>query len=81
MVVHQLERGITYWGAGPPLPVFTFSAPGYQTRTYSVTDLASGTSYDPYRSANVPTTIFKNEAGAEIELPFYEFTIRLAPKE
>ncbi len=81
MVIHQLERGIMYWGKGPPPPLFTFSAPGYHTRTYSVKDMASGTSYDPYRSAKVPTTTFTNEVGSEIELPFYEFTIRLAPTD
>lgn len=79
MVVHQLQRGITYWGEGPPLPVFTFSAPGYQTRTYSVEELASGTSCDPYRYADLPTTVFTDKVGSGIELPVYEITIRLAP--
>jgi hypothetical protein len=78
MVVHQLQRGITYWGAGPPLPVFTFSAPGYQTWTYSVEELASGTPYEPYSYADLPTTVFTDEVGSEIELPVYEITIRLA---
>ena len=81
MVVHQLQRGIMYWGEGPPRPVFTFSAPGYQTRTYSVEELVSGTSYNPYNYnyANVPTTTFTIEVDSEIELPVYEITIRLAP--
>ena len=81
IVIHQMVRGITYWGKGPPPPTFTFSAPHYRAQTYSVQDLASGTSYDPYRSNNVPTTTYQNKAGAEIELPVYEFTIRLVPSD
>ncbi len=81
LVVHQLQRSITYWGAGPPLPVFTFSAPDYLTRTYSVEELASGTPYEPYSYADLPTTVFTDEIGSEIELPVYEITIRLAPAD
>jgi hypothetical protein len=81
IVIHQMERGITYWGEGPPPPTLTFSALHYRPQTYSVEDLVSGTDYDPYRSDNLPTTTFQTEAGAEIELPVYEFTIRLAPSD
>ena len=76
-MIHQTQRGITYWGKGPPPPTFTFSALRYRTRTYSVDDLVSGTSQNPYRSDSLPTTTFRNEAGAEIELPVYRFTIVL----
>ena len=81
IVIHQLVRGITYWGNGPPPPTLTFGALHYRTRTYSVQDLVSGTSHDPYRSNNLPTTTFQSQAGAEIELPVYEFTIRLVPSD
>ncbi len=79
IVIHQLMRGITYRGAGPPQPTFTFSAPHHRTKTYSVEELASGTSYDPYRSNDLPTTLFRHGDDKEIELPVYEFTIHLAP--
>ena len=81
IVIHQTQPGTTYWGKGPPPATFTFSALRYRTRTYSVEDLASGTSQDPYRSDDLPTTTFRNEAGAEIELPVYRFTILLAPSD
>jgi hypothetical protein len=81
IVIHQMERGTTYWGKGQPPPAFTFSAPHYHTRTYSVEDLVSGTAYDAYRSDDLPTTTFQNKAGAESELPVYEFTIRLEPSD
>jgi len=82
IVIHQMRRGITYWGEGPPRPTFTFSAPHYRTQTYSADDIVSGTSYDPYRSSNLPTTIFQDEAEEEeIKLPVYEFTIRLVPSD
>ena len=81
IVIHQIHRGDSYFGEGPPLPTFTFSAPHYQTRIYSVEDLASETSYDPYGSHNLPTTIFQYRAGEELELPVYEFTIRLVPSD
>ena len=79
IVIRQFERGITYRGKEPPPPSFTFSAPGYRSRTYLVEDLISGTVYDPYSSDNLPTTTIENEVGAEIELPIYEFTVRLQP--
>jgi hypothetical protein len=75
IVIHQTMRGITYMGAGPPPATFIFSAQGYQTQTYSVKDLVLGTSYDPYSSNNLPTAMYKGE----VELPVYEFTIRLTP--
>ena len=81
IVVHQMVPGITYWGKGPPPPSFTFSAPHYRGETYTVEDLVSGSSTDPYGSADLPTTTFRNKAGAEIELPVYEFTIRLVPSD
>ena len=80
-MIHQLGRGITYWGDGPPPPSFVFGAPGFLTETYSVEDLASGSNYDPYSKAGLPTTTFSNKAGAEIEVPVYEFTVRLAPSD
>lgn len=82
IVIHQMRRGITYWGEGPPRPTFTFSTLHYRTQTYSLEDLVSGTSYDPYRSNKLPTTIFQDEAeDEEIKLPVYEFTIRLEPSD
>jgi hypothetical protein len=81
IVIHQIERGITYWGEGPPPPTLTFSAQHYRTQTYSVEDLVLGTHYDPYRSDNLPTATFQNEASAEIELPVYEFIIGLVPSD
>ena len=59
----------------------TDGAPRYRARIYSVQDLVSGTSYDPYRGNDLPTTIFQRQAGKEIELPVYEFTIRLVPSD
>jgi len=79
LVIHQIMRGITYRGKGPPRPTFTFSAPHYRTQTYSVEELVSGTSYDPYSSNDLPTTLFQYGANKEFELPVYEFTIHLAP--
>ncbi len=79
IVIRQFARGITYRGKRPPPPSFTFSAPRYRSRTYSVEDLLSGTDYDPYSSDNLPTTTIENEVGEEIELPIYEFTVRLQP--
>jgi hypothetical protein len=80
IIIHQLDRGITYWGEGPPQPTFTFSAPDYQTRTYSVDELVAGTSYDPYNGAGLPTTTFLYGTDAEeIQVPVYEFTIHLTP--
>ena len=82
IVVHQMTRGYGYWGAAPPGPTFTFSADHYLTRTYSVSDLVSGTTYDPYRSDGLPTATFEYErVDAPVELPVYEFTIRLAPSD
>lgn len=81
IIIHQLERGITYWGDGPAPATFTFSAPNYHKQTYSVAELVAGTSYDPYSTVDLPTTTYLNEDGKEIELPLYEFTIRLAPSD
>jgi hypothetical protein len=77
LIIHQLERGTMYRGDGPPPPEFIFSAPGYATRSFTVADLVAGTDYDAYKSAALPTTTFHNEAGAEFELPVFEFTIHL----
>ena len=78
IVVHQRERGILYYGNGPPPPSFSFAAAGFETQSYSVDDLVSGTEYHPYRSADLPTTRYA-VSGQETELPVYEFTITLAP--
>jgi hypothetical protein len=80
IAIHQLARGNTYRGAGPPPPTFNFSAPQYQTRVYSVKELAAGTSYDPYRSRDLPTTTFLDR-GQEVEIPVWEFTVRLDPSD
>jgi hypothetical protein len=79
LVVHQLRRGITYWGEGPTT-TYTFGAPEYRERTYSVDDLVSGTSYDPYDGGALPkiTYLYKEEDRV-LELPVYAFTIRLVP--
>ncbi len=81
IIIHQLMRGITYRNEGPPPPSFTFSAPGYRSRTYSVEDLVSGTDYNPYNGSQLPTTIITTDEGADMELPIYEFTIRLQPND
>lgn len=78
ITIHQLERGIVYWGDGPPPPTFTFSAPNYASQTLSIDDLVAATSYDPYDSTALPTTTFVRNT-QEIELPLYEFTIQLTP--
>jgi hypothetical protein len=79
LVIHQLERGTIYRGNGPPPPEFIFSAAGYAAQTYSMADLVAGTLYDPYKSVDLPTTLFQSESGVEIELPVFEFTIHLRP--
>ncbi len=82
IIIHQLDRGITYWGEGPAPPTFTFSAQNYYTQTYSVDELAAGTSYDPYSAVDLPTTTYLYGAdGEEIQLPVYEFTIHLTPSD
>ena len=82
ITIHQLERGITYWGEGPAPPTFTFSAPNYHKRTYSVDELVAGTSYDPYSAVDLPTTTYLYETdGKEIQVPVYEFTVQLAPSD
>lgn len=82
IIIHQLIRGITYWGEGPPQPPFTFSAPNYYTQTYSVDELVVGTSYNPYSTVDLPTATFRYETDAEeIQLPVYEFTIHLTPSD
>ena len=78
VVVHQTHRRNSYRGEGPPLPTFTFRAPHYRTRILSVDDLVSGTSYNPYNGANLPTTTYRYSEKEEMELPVYELTIRLA---
>jgi len=78
IVIHQIHRLDSYTGEGPPRPVFTFSAPNYQTLTLSVDDFASASGYDPYFPPDSPTTEFTySEDEDPIELPVYEFTIRL----
>jgi hypothetical protein len=82
IIIHQLKRGIMYWGEGPAPPTFTFSARNYHSQTYSVDELVSGTSYDPYSTVNLPTTSYRyGTDGEEIQLPVYEFTIYLTPSE
>ena len=80
IVIHQINRRDSYLGKGPPRPTFTFSAPHYYTKTYSVEDLASENSYNPYSRDSLPTTTYKYEE-EELELPVYEFTIRLVPSD
>lgn len=78
IIIHQIHRRDKHYGNGPPRPTFTFSAPHYNSQTYSVEDLVSETSYDPYRNDSLPTTIY-NYKEEELELPVYEITIRLVP--
>lgn len=82
IIIHQLERGITYWGEGPAPPTFTFSALNYHTEVYSVDELVAGTSYDPYSTVDLPTTTYQYGTDTEeIQLPVYEFTIHLSPSD
>jgi hypothetical protein len=82
IVIHQIHWRYSYRGEGPPLPTFTFSAPGYGARTYSVEELVAGTDYDPYRGNDFPTITFVYDEDEDgIELPVYELTVRLEPDD
>ena len=78
IIIHQIHRLDKHYGKGPPRPTFTFSAPRYNTQTFSVKELVSETSYDPYHNDSLPTTSYIYE-GEELELQVYELTIRLVP--
>lgn len=77
ITIHQLEGGITYMGDGPPPPTFSFTAPNHHPKTFTVEELVNGTTYDPYSSDDLPTTMYTYAEGEEAEIPVYEFTIKL----
>ncbi|GJM43094.1 MAG: hypothetical protein DHS20C20_33760 [Ardenticatenaceae bacterium] len=77
ITLHQLERGITYVGDGPPPPTFGFEAPDYSSRQFSVEELAELSGLDPYRDDGLPIVEVVYENGEVDELPLYELTIPL----
>ncbi|MCA9986485.1 MAG: hypothetical protein KDE59_19385 [Anaerolineales bacterium] len=77
LVVHQLQRGTVYYGAGPDEPIFTFSAPGYSSIVFTATELAEEAGLPLYSDAGLPRVT----TASGQELPLYEFTIYLSPEE